>query len=69
MKRYLRPAALAAALLGGTYGLLLIAAAAAPAPITNDQKSQSSAVADRLTADAALLAHPGLQQRAKPRSP
>ena len=61
MKNYVRPAASAAALLAGVYGLLLIAAAAAPAPSRTGQTSQSSVVADHLKADAALLAHPGRQ--------
>ena len=64
MKKYRRPAAIAAAMIGGIYGILLIAAAAAPAPIPHPQKSQSSIVADHLAADAALLAHPGTQPKA-----
>ncbi len=61
MNTYLRAAAVTAALIAGTYGLLLIAAGAAPAPTTVDQTSQSTLVADQLQAEAQLLAHPGRQ--------
>ena len=69
MKKYRRPAAVIAALIGGIYGILLIAAAAAPAPTLHSQKSQSSVVADHLAADAALLAHPSAQPKAEAPSP
>ena len=69
MKKYLRPAAIAAALVAGTYGILLIAAAAAPVPSMSTQTSQSSVVADHLKAEATLLAHPGTRRAGEPRSP
>lgn len=58
MNTFLRPAAIVLGLVSGIYVILLIAAAVAPTPtpVGSERQMASSAVADRLKAEAALLA-------------
>lgn len=56
-------------MVGAIYGILLIAAAAAPAPTNTESRSAGSVVADQLKADATLLSQRAARPKTEATSP